>query len=68
MTSAPARRQGLFEVDQWYKSFRSPPIWNLSAAYMVCGITVGLISVHFVPYAQEQVGISLRMASIILAF
>ena len=65
VTSAPARRQGLFEVDQWYKSFRSPPIWNLSAAYMVCGITVGLISVHFVPYAQEQVGISLRMASII---
>jgi MFS family permease len=61
----PARRQGLFEVDQWYKSFRSPPIWNLSAAYTVCGITVGLISVHFVPYADEQVGISPTLAGLI---
>jgi MFS family permease len=62
---SPARRQGLFEVDQWYKSFRSPPIWNLSAAYTVCGITVGLISVHFVPYADEQVGISPTLAGLI---
>ena len=62
---SPMRRQGLFEVDQWYKSFRSPPIWNLSAAYTVCGVTVGLISVHFVPYAEEQIGVSLKMAGLI---
>ncbi len=61
----PARRRGMFEVDQWRQSFRSPPIWNLSAAYTVCGVTVGIISIHFVPYAQEQVGVSLRMAGLI---
>ena len=55
----------MFEVDQWYKSFRSPPIWNLSAAYTVCGITVGLISVHFIPYAEEQIGISTTQAGLI---
>ena len=59
------RQRGLFEVDQWYHSFRSQPIWNLSAAYTVCGITVGLISVHFVPYADEQVGISPTLAGLI---
>ena len=64
-SSPPERQRGQFEVDQWYKSFKSPPIWNLSAAYTVCGITVGLISIHFVPYAQEQVGVSLRTAGLI---
>jgi MFS family permease len=63
----PARRRGHFEVDQWYKSFRSPPIWNLSAAYMVCGITVGLLSVHFVPYADGELGIDPKLASLIFA-
>lgn len=63
--AAPERRRGLFEVDQWWHSFRSPPIWNLSAAYTVCGVTVGLISVHFVPYAEEQIGISPTMAGLI---
>ena len=63
--AALGRKRGLFEVDQWYKSFRTPPIWNLSIAYTVCGITVGLISVHFVPYAQEHVGISATLAATI---
>ena len=62
---APTRRQGLFEVDQWYKSFRSPPMWNLTASYTVCGWTVGLISIHFVPYAEEQIGVSTTMAGTI---
>ena len=61
----PERRRGLFEVEQWYHSFRSPPIWNLSAAYTVCGITVGLLSVHFVPYADGQLGVDPKMAATI---
>ena len=61
----PARRRGLFEVDQWYHSFRSPPIWNLSAAYTVCGITVGILSVHFVPYADGQLGVDPKLAATI---
>ena len=63
--SAPAHRRGLFEVDQWRQCFRTPPIWNLSIAYTVCGITVGIISIHFVPYAQEHVGISSTLAATI---
>ena len=63
--NAPGPRRGLFEVEQWWQSLRTPPIWNLSAAYTVCGVTVGIISVHFVPYAQEQVGISLTKAAFI---
>ena len=59
------RQRGLFEVEQWYHSFRSPPIWNLSAAYTVCGITVGLLSVHFVPYADGQLGVDPKMAATI---
>ena len=63
--SAPARRRGPFEVEKWYESLRTPPIWNLSIAYTVCGITVGIISIHFVPYAQEHVGISATLAATI---
>ncbi len=63
--SPPERRRGLFEVEQWYHSFRSPPIWNLSAAYTVCGITVGLLSVHFVPYADGQLGVDPKLAATI---
>ena len=61
----PTRQRGLFEVDQWRQCFRTPPIWNLSIAYTVCGITVGIISIHFVPYAQEHVGISAPLAATI---
>ena len=64
-TASSARRRGLFEVEQWYHSFRSPPIWNLSAAYTVCGITVGLLSFHFVPYADGQLGVDPTMAATI---
>ena len=56
--TALERRRGLFEVDQWWRSFNSRPIWHLSASYTVCGVTVGLISIHFVPYAVEHVGVS----------
>ena len=63
--SPPVRQRGTFEVDQWRQALRSPPIWNLSAAYTVCGVTVGVISVHFVPYAQEQVGVSATLAGLI---
>ena len=64
-SSAPQRQRGVFEVEQWYHSFRTPPIWNLSAAYTVCGITVGLLSVHFVPYADGQLGVDPKLAATI---
>ena len=55
---------GEFEVDHWIKSFRSSPMWQLSAAYVVCGVTTGMISTHFVPFAIER-GISPAQAALI---
>ena len=52
--TAPASRQsGLYEVDSWRKCFSTPPMWQLSGAYVVCGITTGLLSIHFIPYAED---------------
>ena len=60
----PTLRRGPIEVDKWSHSFRSWPMWQLSASYMVCGITTGMISAHFVPYAIGE-GLSGSMAAII---
>jgi MFS family permease len=61
------RRPGPFEVERWKESFKSPPMWQLSAAYTVCGVTTGIISTHFVPYA-EDVGVSQTMAAVIFGY
>ena len=58
------RLRGVLEVDQWRQSFRSAPMWQISGAYMVCGVTTGIISAHFVPYAIGQ-GVSASMAATI---
>ena len=60
----PVRRRGPLEVDEWTQSFRSWPMWQISAAYTVCGITTGMIAAHFVPYAIGQ-GLSASMAAMI---
>ena len=59
-----ARRRGSYEVDRWQESLQSPPIWQLSAAYVVCGISTGIISTHFVPLAIDR-GVSPTMAATI---
>ena len=55
---APSRRSAAvrppLEVDRWQDSYRSPPIWQLSAAYFVCGATTGILHIHFVPYVIDQ--------------
>ena len=60
--SPQERSRGPLEVDQWYHSLRSLPIWQLSAAYFVCGCTTSMLGVHFVPYAIGQ-GISPTIAA-----
>jgi MFS family permease len=35
----------------WQCSFRSAPMWQMMLSYVVCGITTGVIGVHFVPFA-----------------
>ncbi len=62
----PERRHGPIEVEKWAQSFRSWPMWQISAAYMVCGITTGMISAHFIPYAIGQ-GVSPFMTGVIFA-
>ncbi|MDA1280905.1 MAG: MFS transporter [Chloroflexi bacterium] len=41
-------------VTQWRQSLGTKPIWQLSAAYFVCGITTASISVHFVRWAISE--------------
>ena len=63
----PQRRQGTYEVDRWSQSFRSPPMWQMSFAYTVCGITTGIMTAHFVPYAIDE-GVSPSIAATIFGF
>ena len=44
---------GHYEVIHWRECLKTPPIWQVSAAYVVCGITTGLLSIHFIPYAEQ---------------
>ena len=64
----PPQRRGLFEVEQWWQSFRSPPIWNLSASFTICGISVGVIAIHFPSFAEEQIGVSPTLAGLIFGY
>ena len=57
-------RRGPLEVDNWIESFRSPPVWQMSGAFFVCGFTTLIMSVHFVPYAID-VGVSPNLAATI---
>lgn len=54
-TSAIA--QGPLTCARWQDAFRSRPIWQLSLAYWVCGVTTASIAVHFVRWAGDE-GIS----------
>ncbi|HEU0074332.1 MAG TPA: MFS transporter [Dehalococcoidia bacterium] len=57
--AGPARppAQGPLATSRWQDSFRSRPIWQLSLAYWVCGVTTASVSVHFVRWASDE-GIS----------
>ena len=58
-----SQRPAPLESDNWRDSFRSPPIWQLSGAYFVCGVTTLIISTHYVPFAID-LGISPRTAAL----
>ena len=63
----PQRQHGTYEVDRWSQSFRSPPMWQMSFAYTVCGVTTGVMTAHFVPYAIDE-GVSPSIAATIFGF
>ncbi len=49
-----AARRGPLEVDYWRDALRSAPIWQLTGAYFVCGMTTAIISAHYIPFAVER--------------
>ena len=51
---ATPEARGPLEVDRWRESYRSPPIWQMSGAYFVCGMTTAIISAHYVPFAIDR--------------
>lgn len=42
------------ETSDWRESLHSAPMWQLSLAFWVCGITTAIIAVHFVRWAQSE--------------
>lgn len=51
------------ETSHWRDSVHSAPVWQLSISFWVCGITTGMISIHFVKWAQTE-GISAAQAAL----
>ena len=56
-------RRGPLEVTDWRHSYRSRPMWQLSGAYFVCGVTTAIISFHYIPFAVDR-GLSLGTAAL----
>ncbi len=63
----PRQRAAPLESENWRDSFKSPPIWQLSGAYFVCGVTTLIISTHYVPFAIEM-GITPTVAALAFGF
>ncbi len=51
----------------WKDALRSPPFWQLSGAYFVCGVTTIIISAHYVPFAID-LGIAPGVAALAFGF
>jgi len=62
--SIPVRVAPL-ETSHWRESFHSAPMWQLSLAYWVCGITTAMIAVHYVTWAETE-GVSTGTAALAL--
>ena len=41
-------------TSHWRESYRSAPMWQLSLAYSVCGVTTAIIAVHFIRWASTE--------------
>jgi len=59
---------GPLEAETWKDSFRTAPIWQMAGAYFVCGTTTFVMSVHFIPFAIEDRGISGAAAATIFGY
>ena len=41
------------ETENWVDSYRTVPMWQLTGAYFVCGMTTAIISAHYIPFAID---------------
>ena len=66
----PRQRElsGPLEVENWRDSFKTAPIWQMAGSYFVCGTTTFVLSVHFIPFAMEERGVSGGTAAIIFGY
>jgi sugar phosphate permease len=62
----PERTPGPLEAASWRESLRSWPFWQMSGAYFVCGATTFILSIHFIPYAEDR-GMERGTAALIFA-
>ena len=62
----PDRTPGPLEATSWRESLRSWPFWQMSGAYFVCGATTFVLSIHFIPYAEDR-GMDRSTAALIFA-
>ncbi len=46
--------QGPLVTENWLTALRSLPLWQLNGGYFVCGMTVSLISLHFIPFVTDR--------------
>jgi len=58
----PATVHGPLETQQWVTALRSAPLWQLNGGYFVCGMTVSLFTIHFIPFATDR-GFALETAA-----
>ena len=56
---------GPLTTDKWRDSFASPPMWQLSLGFLVCGITTASIAVHYIRWAESA---SISAGTAALAF
>ena len=58
---APVGQRGRFEVDRWWRAFRSPPVYALLPAFAIAGFAISPASTlsMFSTFAVESVGIDL---------
>jgi len=53
-TASQEPRTGPLETNAWQESFQSPPMWQLTGAFFVCGVTTAIIAAHYVPFAVDR--------------
>lgn len=67
VSQASTHLVGPLEAARWTGSFRSWPIWQMSVAYFVDGLSTAIVLVHVVPYAIDR-GASPSAAAIVFGF